>query len=258
MHVVLLCGGLGTRLREETVFIPKPMVTIGERPIIWHIMKYFQKHGHTDFVLALGYKGEIIRQYFVDYDSMNCDVTVDFSGKGEITVHSSHDEHSWKVTLAHTGATALKGSRLKRVEPHIRGDTFFLSYGDGVSDVDLAQLLEFHRSHGKLVTVTGVNPLARFGELKIDGDRVTAFSEKPVNDTDFINGGFFVLNRGIFDYLTTDDDCDLEVGALEAVARAGELMVHKHHGFWSCMDTQRDREYLNQLWQSEAPPWKVW
>ncbi len=258
MQVVILCGGLGTRLREETVFIPKPMVQIGERPVLWHIMKNFASRGYKDFILALGYKGEVIRQYFYQYEAMNCDVTIDLSRRGEMIVHNAHNESDWRVTLADTGANALKGARLKRVEKYIEGDPFLLTYGDGLANVDIDALLAFHRSHGKIATVTGVNPAARFGELKVDGDCVTSFVEKPTQDSDFISGGFFVLKRRIFDYLDADDDCDLEIGALEQVAREGEMMVHKHQDFWACMDTQRDREYLNRLWDSGAAPWKVW
>lgn len=258
MQVVILCGGLGTRLREETVFIPKPMVQIGDRPVLWHIMKIFASYGYKDFVLALGYKGEVIRQYFCQYDLMNCDVTVDLSRRGGMIIHNAHDENDWRVTLADTGANALKGARLKRVERYVQGESFFLTYGDGLANVDLDKLFAFHRSHGKIATVTGVNPASRFGELKVNGNQVTSFVEKPEQGVDFINGGYFVLDRRIFDYLAVDDSCDLEVGALEQIAREGELMVHKHRGFWACMDTQRDRDYLNELWLSGAPPWKVW
>ena len=258
MQLVILCGGLGTRLREETAFIPKPMVQIGDRPVLWHIMKLYACHGVKEFILALGYKGDVIRQYFLHYDIMNCDVTVDLSRRDGLKVHNLHHESDWCVTLADTGASTLKGGRLKRVEPHVASDTFLMTYGDGLTDVSISELIRFHNSHGKIATVTGVNPLARFGELKIDGSRVTAFFEKPTQNRDFINGGFFVFSRRIFDYLSPSEECDLEVGALEAVAREGELMVFKHDGFWACMDTQRDREYLNEIWQRGNAPWKLW
>ena len=202
MQVVILCGGVGTRLREETEFRPKPMVNIGTHPILWHIMKYYSHFGCKDFVLALGYKGEMIKNYFCRYEIMNNDVTIELGQPENMCIHHSHDEAGWKITLADTGEKALKGARLKKVERYITGDTFMMTYGDGVADVDINELLAFHISHGKIATVTGVNPSARFGELKIDGDRVEAFREKPENGDDFISGGFFVFNRQIFNYLT--------------------------------------------------------
>ena len=258
MKVVILCGGLGTRLREETVFIPKPMVQVGNRPILWHIMKMYAKYGHTDFVLALGYKGEVIRQYFYEYDIMNSDVTIDLSQPKNPQVHKQHNEHDWKITLVDTGQATLKGARLKRTEAHANSDLILVTYGDGVSDVNIDELVRFHRSHGKLGTVTGVNIASRFGELKIDGDKVLSFSEKPDQSDEFINGGFFVFNRQIFDYLTHYEDCDLEIGALETLAKEGQLVIHRHDGFWACMDTQRDRDYLNGIWERGNAPWKVW
>jgi glucose-1-phosphate cytidylyltransferase len=258
MKVVILCGGLGTRLREETEFRPKPMVNIGDRPILWHIMKYYSQFGHKDFVLALGYKGEMIKNYFCHYELMNNDVTVELGQPENIRIHHSHDETGWKITLADTGEKALKGARLKKVERYISEDTFMMSYGDGVSDVDINKLLAFHKSHGKMATVTGINPAARFGELKTDGDRVISFSEKPKNVEGLINGGYFVFNRTIFDHLFTDDSCDLEFGALEKIAQNGQLMVYKHRGFWACMDTLRDMDYLNKLWKKNQASWKIW
>lgn len=258
MQAVILCGGLGTRLREETVFIPKPMVEVGERPILWHIMKLYAHFGITDFVLALGYKSDVIKQYFYHYDYMNADVTLDLGAKADMVIHNKHEEANWQVTLANTGQTTMKGARLMRVAKYIEGDTFMLTYGDGVAAIDVAELLAFHKSHGRLATVTGVNPLARFGELRLDGEKVSAFAEKPVKSDDFVNGGFFVFNRGIFEYLTDDEDCDLETDALEKVAENGELMVFRQTGFWACMDTQRDQDYLNKLWREDQAPWKVW
>lgn len=258
LKVVILCGGVGTRLREETEFRPKPMVNIGAHPIIWHIMKYYSQFGHKDFVLALGYKGETIKNYFCHYELMNNDVTIELGKKDEILIHQSHEEAGWKITLADTGEKALKGARLKKVERYITGDTFMMTYGDGIADVDINQLLAFHKSHGKMATVTGINPAARFGELKIDGDRVETFSEKPQNGDGLINGGFFVFNRKILDYLTTDDLCDLEIGPLEKIAKEGQLMVYKHLGFWACMDTMRDMEYLNKIWNDGKAKWKIW
>lgn len=258
MKVVILCGGAGTRLREETEFRPKPMVNIGARPILWHIMKYYSSFGFKDFILALGYKGEMIKNYFCHYELMNNDVTIELGQPEKICIHYSHEEAGWKITLADTGEKSLKGSRLKKVEKYIADETFMMTYGDGVADVDINALLAFHEGHGKLVTVTGINPTSRFGELKVDGDRVESFSEKPTNGEGIINGGFFVFNRAIFNYLTVDDACDLEVGALEEISKDGQLMVYKHRGFWACMDTLRDTEYLNKLWDTGIAKWKIW
>lgn len=258
IKVVILCGGLGTRLREETEFRPKPMVNIGSRPILWHIMKYFSQFGCQDFVLALGYKGEMIKNYFYNYELMNNDVTIQLGQPENKCIHHSHDESGWKITLANTGEKTLKGARLKKVEKYITDDTFMATYGDGITDVDINALLAFHQSHGKIATVTGINPASRFGELKTKGDRVVSFSEKPQNGKNLINGGFFVFNRSIFDYLSTEDSCDLEVGPLEQIAMDGQLMVYKHRGFWACMDTLRDMEYLNNLWNDGQAKWKSW
>jgi len=258
MQVVILCGGLGTRLREETEFRPKPMVDIGSRPILWHIMKIFAAYGHTEFKLALGYKGGMIKNYFYHYEVMNNDVTLELGKPENLQIHQGHEESGWKITLADTGASTLKGARLVRMQKYITDEIFLVTYGDGVADINLRALVDFHRSHGKLATVTGVNPSARFGELKINGDQVEAFFEKPEKEDGLINGGFFVFDRKIFDYLTEEVDCDLEVGALERVVADGQLMVYRHSGFWSCMDTLRDTEYLNGLWSSNKAPWKIW
>jgi glucose-1-phosphate cytidylyltransferase len=258
MQVVILCGGLGTRMREETEFRPKPMVPIGTRPILWHVMKYYASHGHCDFVLCLGYKGDVIKEYFFHYDLMNSDVTLDLGNPSQLEVHQAHDEASWTVTLAETGLATLKGARLKRVQRYLRDDTFLMTYGDGLTDVDIGDLLAFHRSHGKIATVTGVNATSQFGELTVDGARVTGFLEKPKALNALVNGGYFVFDRRIFDFLTDDEDCDLEVGALPAVAAAGELMVYSHAGNWACMDTLRDRERLNRMWDRGQAFWKKW
>jgi glucose-1-phosphate cytidylyltransferase len=258
MKVVILCGGLGTRLREETEFRPKPMVNIGSRPILWHIIKYYAQFGYKDFVLALGYKGEMIKNYFCHYELMNNDVTIELGQPESMRIHHAHDEAGWKITLADTGEKSLKGARLKKVEQYISDDTFMMTYGDGIADVDINSLLAFHKAHGKLVTVTGVNPASRFGELKTDGDRVVSFTEKPQNGEGLINGGYFVFNRSILDYLSVDDLCDLEVGPLEQIAKEGQLMVFVHRGFWACMDTLRDMEYLNKLWDDGQAKWKTW
>ncbi len=258
MKIVILCGGLGTRLREETEFRPKPMVNIGSRPILWHIMKIYAHYGYNDFVLALGYKGEMIKQYFWHYEYMNNDVTIELGKPDKLCIHQSHNEVGWRITLVDTGEKALKGARLKRIEKYIDGEAFMVTYGDGLAKVDINALLEFHNSHGNLATITGINPASRFGELRIKGHQVEAFHEKPKETDGLINGGFFVFNRDIFDYLSSDDDCDLEVDVLEKIAAAGQLMVFRHLGFWACMDTFRDMEYLNKLWAEEKAEWKVW
>lgn len=258
MKVIILCGGLGTRLREETEFRPKPMVNIGHRPILWHIMKIFSYYGHKEFVLSLGYKGDMIKDFFYHYEIMANDVTFELGFPEKISIHQFHEEKGWRVTLSDTGQKALKGARLKKVEKYITDDEFMVTYGDGVADIDINALLDFHHSHGKLATVTGINPASRFGELKIKGNQVEAFCEKPENNTGLVNGGFFVFNKGIFDYLSSDDNCDLEIGALERIANEGQLMVYKHKGSWACMDTLRDMDYLNNLWDENKAFWKIW
>lgn len=259
MQTVILCGGLGTRLREETEFRPKPMIPIGTHPILWHIMKTYAHYGHTDFVLALGYKGETIKDYFVNYEWMNNDITLELGKQGNMRVHRCHSEAGWTVTLANTGSVNLKGSRLKQIERYITGDTFMMTYGDGVADIDINALLQFHTSHGKIATITGISPTSQFGELKIDGNNVTSFTEKPETNTGgLISGGYFVFNRKIFDYLSPDPECDLEYSAVEEIAAQGQLMVYRHTGFWACMDTIRDMDKLNALWNGNNATWKVW
>jgi len=257
METVILCGGLGTRLREETEFRPKPMVDIGDKPILWHIMKTYAYYGHKDFVLCLGYKGEMIRDYFYHYEVMNSDITFELGYPKKIDIHQNNKENDWRITLVDTGQRTLKGARLKKIEKYITGNEFMVTYGDGVADIDINSLLKFHRSHGKIATISGVSPASRFGEIKLEGDKVMSFTEKPDDIHKFINGGFFVFNKKIFDYLSTDDDCDLEIGALEKIAQKGQLMIYKHKGFWACMDTLRDMDYLNDLWRKNKP-WAIW
>ncbi len=257
MQTIILCGGIGTRLKEETEFRPKPMVNIGTKPILWHIMKIYAHYGLKDFILALGYKGSMIKEYFFNYEYLNNDFTIEL-GAQKTSIHPLHDEDGWKVTLADTGEKTLKGGRLKRVQKYINGDDFCVTYGDGLADVDIKALINFHKSHGKIATISGVNITSRFGELKIDGNRVSQFSEKPDNAPGFINGGYMVLNRRIWDRLTDDESCDLEYGVFEQLAREGELMVWKHPGNWQCMDNIRDMDYLNGIWNSGKAFWKVW
>jgi glucose-1-phosphate cytidylyltransferase len=258
MKVVILCGGMGTRLKEETEYKPKPMVEIGEKPILWHIMKIYAHCGIKDFVLSLGYKGEMIKDYFYNYDILSNDFTIEFGNEKNIEIHRNNAEQGWRITLADTGDKTLKGARLKRVQKYINDDQFMMTYGDGIANVDIKNLLKFHRNHGKIATVTGINPASRFGELKIKGNQVESLSEKPKNGNGLINGGFFVFNRDVFDYVSADEDCDLEIGPLENIAAEGQLMVYKHTGFWACMDTIRDTEYLNRLWREGQAAWKVW
>lgn len=258
MKVVILCGGLGTRLKEETEFKPKPMVMIGDRPILWHIMKIYAHYGFNDFVLCLGYKGELIKEYFYHYEIMANDFQITLGRKNELKIFHAHDENDWKITLVNTGDKALKGARVKRVERYIDSDNFMVTYGDGVANIDLNSLIDFHRSHGKIATLTGVKPLSRFGEIQADGDIVKEFTEKPQSSEGLINGGFFVFKRKILDYLEDRDDSDLEYGVFEKLSENGELMVYRHDGFWSCMDTYRDMEYLNRLWSQGKALWKKW
>jgi len=256
--VVILCGGLGTRLKEETEYRPKPMVEIGDKPILWHIMKIYAHYGFKDFVLCLGYKGRIIKEYFLNYEVLNKDFTIQLGREKKITMHNDLDEKDWVVTLVNTGDKALKGTRLKRIEKYIPDDVFMVTYGDGVGDVDIKKLLDFHNQHGRIGTVTGVRPPSLFGELQVKDNKALLFSEKPQASAGLISGGFFVFNRRLFEYLTDDDNCDFERGPLERIASQGELMVYVHDGSWACMDTYRDVEYLNKLWLNNQAFWKVW
>jgi glucose-1-phosphate cytidylyltransferase len=268
--VVILCGGMGTRLAEETETKPKPLVEIGGRPILWHLMKHYSHHGFNDFILCLGYKGHLIRDYFLNYDYNARDIRVKLGNGGrEVeTLGRRGGTESWNVTLADTGNAALTGARVKRIEKYIEGKRFMLTYGDGLSTVDIRRLSEFHDSHGRIGTVTGVRPPSRFGELIVgtgaDRDRVLEFAEKPATGrhkgsvSGYINGGFFVFGREFFRYLDAADECVLEREPLERLSADGELMVHAHSGFWQCMDTMRDVLLLRQLWDSGKPPWKGW
>ncbi len=257
MKTVILCGGQGTRIQEATGGIkPKPMVEVGGRPILWHIMKTYAHWGHTEFVLCLGHLGNVIKDYFLHYRAMNSDITLKLDGR-EVQYHGSHG-NDWSVTLTETGAETMTGARLARVQRYVSGGTFMLTYGDGVCDVDLGKLVVFHRKHGKLVTVTGVMPAGRFGRLATDAERVIAFDEKPAGDGSRINGGFFVCEPGVFDYVSMEAGCVLEREPLERLARDGQLMMYRHEGFWQCMDTYRDLVQLEGLWQGGAPPWRVW
>jgi glucose-1-phosphate cytidylyltransferase len=253
MKVTILCGGLGTRLSEETQIRPKPMVEIGGRPILWHIMKIYEKHGFTDFVLALGYKGEVIKDYFLNYHARQSDLTAHLkSGKVDYTNPTAED---WHVTMVDTGDATQTGGRVLRLKEHLASSgTFFLTYGDGVSDIDLKAVLAFHKKHGKLATVTAVRPRARFGDLRIENDRVSRFEEKPQTGEGWINGGFFVFEPGVFDYIA-DDATLLEKEPLEQLAKKGELTAYQHAGYWQSMDTLRDKHALDELIASGKVPW---
>ena len=253
MKVILLAGGFGTRLSEYTESLPKPMVRIGRKPILWHIMKTFAHFGHKDFYIALGYKAEVIKDYFLHYRTFNADFTVDL-GDGTVTPHQL-DEVDWKVTLVDTGQHSMTGGRVKRMKPYISDETCLLTYGDGVSDVDLDQVITFHKSHGKMVTVTTVHPGARFGELELEGEKVTSFQEKPQIGQGWVNGGYFVIEPEFFE-LIEEDETILEREPLEQAAQMGEMMAFRHKGFWQCMDTKRDHDNLEKFWDSGKAPWK--
>jgi glucose-1-phosphate cytidylyltransferase len=254
VKVIILSGGFGTRLSEYTEMIPKPMVTVGGRPILWHIMRSYAHFGHKDFYLALGYKAEVIKEYFLHYRSINADFTVDLSS-GVVESHQT-DGSDWRVTLVHTGLESMTGGRVKRLQSFIGNEPFMLTYGDGVADIDLDALLKFHKSHGKMVTVSAVHPSARFGELEIKKNRVVTFQEKPQTSQGWINGGYFIIEPEFFD-LIVGDETILEREPLEKVAAMGELMAYHHSGYWQCMDTKRDRDHLEELWEKGAAPWKV-
>jgi glucose-1-phosphate cytidylyltransferase len=256
MKVVILAGGVGTRLAEETETRPKPMVEIGDRPILWHIMRHYFHYGHKDFYVALGYKGDYIKKYFADYCSLAGNLSIDF-GKHTVTGDPRHEQLDWRVNLVETGVTTNTGGRIKRVAQHVGKERFFMTWGDGVSNVNLDELLAFHKSHGKLVTLTAVRPVARFGHLDLDGDQVVEFSEKPQALQGWINGAFFVCEPGVVDYIEGDDTAwDYE--PMSNMARDGQVMAYKHQDFWQCMDTLREKKMLNELWDRQRAPWKVW
>lgn len=254
--IVILCGGQGTRFREQTERRPKPMIEVAGRPILWHIMGFYAGHGFNEFVLCLGYMGDVIKRYFLDFAALESDFTVDLSAPGKITYHQQ-GAVDWRVTCVDTGQDAMTGARLKRVAKHLDADNFMLTYGDGLSDVDLPALLRFHNEHGRLATVTGVRPPGRFGELQTDGAAVRRFSEKPV-ESGRINGGFFAFRRGFLDYVRDDDACILERDPLERAAADGQLQMFAHDGFWQCMDTYRDLLKLEEAWNGGDAPWRSW
>jgi glucose-1-phosphate cytidylyltransferase len=259
MDALILCGGLGTRLREETEFRPKPMIEIGGRPILWHIMRHYRAYNIGRFVLCLGYKGDVIRDYFINYHFRSHDLEVDIArGTIETRAAAAEAHLDAKVVLAETGLESYTARRILRALPHVKGDTLLATYGDAVADVDLNALIKTHRRMGRLATVTAVHPSSRFGELGINGDIISNFAEKPQVTQGWINGGYFVFERRAFDLLDPDQNVALETGLLERLAEMGELAVHHHSGFWQCMDTYREMQLLNDMWNSGKAPWRVW
>jgi len=257
MKTIILAGGWGTRLGQQTEEIPKPMVPIGNRPMLWHIMKIYSYYGFDDFIMSLGVKAPVIKNYFAQYESYIEDFTIDMATQ-KIKYHSNHNEKKWKVTLVDTGLNTLKGARVKRVEKYLDDDINMITYGDSVADINIKKLVEFHKSHEKTLTITGVHPPARFGELIEKDGQVVSFEEKPQTSVGLINGGFMVFNKKLLEYLTDDEDCNLERGPFEKLTREREVMVYKHTRSWECMDHERDVEYLNNLWNTDKAFWKVW
>lgn len=253
--VVILCGGKGTRLWEETANKPKPLLPIGEHPILWHIMEHYSHYGFNDFILCLGYKGDLIRDYFINLINCQCDIQLNLKEKTSSILHDGRPAKNWSIIFANTGLETNTGGRIKRIEKYIDGDYFFLTYGDGLSNVNLVKLEEFFRQKGKTGVITGVRPRSKFGRINIDGDCIiTGFKEKPLLN-DYVNGGFCVFNRKVFDYM--DDNCVLEREVFEQLVDHRELVMYKHEGFWKCMDTYKDYQELNDMWESGFPPWKV-
>ncbi len=256
MKTVILAGGKGTRLGQQSETIPKPMVMIGNRPILWHIMKIYSCQGFNEFVICVGEKAHIIKDYFSKYESLYRDFTID-TASGAVAYHNTANEN-WKVTLVDTGQETLKGGRIKRIERYLESETNMLTYGDGLCDVDLNKLLAFHKSHGKLVTVTAVQHPSRFGELDEDDGKVLSFVEKPKHTKRYLNGGFMVFEKGMMDYLTEDENCDFEIGALDKLAKDGQIMAYKHDGSWECLDHDVDVIYLNNMWRAGKAFWKLY
>ncbi len=259
MKVVILCGGKGTRLREETEFRPKPMLPIGTRPILWHIMKTYAQFGHKDFILCLGYKGDIIREYFRNYQWHSCDLTFNLSDMKKAQYHDQHEEKDWTITFADTGQESMTAYRLKLVQRYLKQEeTFLLTYGDGVANIDINATIAQHQTSGKACTLTAVHPPGRFGEIDLDGLNIRSFNEKPQTQTGFINGGYMVCNQKFFNYLTDDPTIMLEQEPMKKMTAEGNLGAYLHTGFWQPMDTYQELNYLNNLWNNQAAPWKIW
>jgi glucose-1-phosphate cytidylyltransferase len=258
LPVVILCGGASTRMRGSSGDDrPKPLVYVGDQPVLWHIMKIYAHYGYSEFVLALGYRGDLIKRYFLDYLPMSRDITVNLGHASDVMYHARNTEEDWRVTLVDTGVDTQTGARIAKLDRYIDAPRFFATYGDGVGDIDLAALLDFHCRHGKLATVSGVRPFSQFGLIETDGDRVIGFREKPQVDG-YVNGGFFVFERGVFEYLRGSDQLELEKEPLEQLARDGELRVYRHDGFWRAMDTLKDAQALDEMWKNGDAAWKIW
>ena len=257
MKIIILAGGLGTRLGSLTEEMPKPLIRIGNKPILWHIMKIYSHYNYKNFIISLGYKQEMIKEYFHNYHIHSNDYTINLGSK-KIDILNSHDETDWNISLVDTGLNALKGARLKKLEKYLGDDINMMTYGDGVADIDINKLIKFHKSHGKMLTITGVRPPSRFGEIIEKKSKLTMFKEKPQSSTGLISGGFFVFNKKLLKYLNENDDCDLEYGVFEKLAKIGQIMVYKHTGQWECVDTERDLRHLNKLWAEERAFWKKW
>lgn len=257
MKTIILAGGWGSRLGQQSKVIPKPMVPIGDKPILWHVMKIYSACGFSEFIISCGVMSHVIKSYFANYESHNEDFTIDMANH-KIEYHNNHNEMNWKVTLVDTGLNTLKGARIKRVEKYLDSDINMITYGDGVADIDVNELLDYHKSHGKTLTIAGVHPPARFGELTEQNGQVISFEEKAQASVGLINGGFMVFNRNLLNYLTPDEGCDFEFGPLEKLAQEGEIMVYKHPGSWGCIDHQRDVVHLNKLWNDNKAFWKTW
>jgi glucose-1-phosphate cytidylyltransferase len=257
MKTIILAGGRGTRLGQITETIPKPMVSIGNKPIVWHIMKYYAHFGYNDFIISAGVKANVIKEYFLNFDLYNQNFTKDFS-TGELFIHDKVEEIDWKISVIDTGINTLKGARIKRLEKFLDGPIHMVTYGDGLSNIDIKKLVEFHKSHGKIITISGVHPPGRFGDIKEKNSQVISFEEKPESSGGMINGGYMVFNKILLNYLTTNESCDFEFGALEALALKGEVMVYKHSDKWACVDHGRDLVHLKKLWNENKAFWKVW
>lgn len=258
MDIIILCGGKGTRLSEETIVRPKPMVEIGGRPILWHIMKTYSHYGYKRFILALGYKQEFIKEYFYNMRISGSDFTLKMLPNTQPTFYNESDEKDWEITFVDTGLETLKGARIKKLEPYIKSENIHITYGDGVSNVEIDKLVDFHLKHGKIGTVTAVRPPSRFGEMIINGNQVEKFDEKPQMETGYINGGFFVFKKEMLKYLTTAENCDFEFGPIQQMVKDGNLLAYKHDGFWQPMDNVREKEYLNKLVETGKAPWVKW
>lgn len=257
MKLVILAGGYGSRLKDLTSMVPKPMLEVGEKPILWHIMKIYSYYGINDFIICLGYKGNIIRDYFLNYDNINQDFTINLGDKN-IEYHNLHSEKNWNVTLVETGLDTLKGGRLKKIEKYLDEDINLLTYGDGLANININDLVNQHKNSNKLITISGVRPPSRFGELRIEGDDIISFEEKMQTSSGFINGGYMVFNKELLNYLTEDENCDLEYGIFEEISKQGKMGVFQHKGQWGCIDNERDLVNMNKMWKEGRAFWKIW